>query len=76
MPVLFMSGAKDELVPEWMMRKLHEACPSPKKQFESFPTGEHVNTFTCRDYYPKLKRFLDEHLGPSVGVAPAAAFLE
>jgi fermentation-respiration switch protein FrsA (DUF1100 family) len=60
-PVLFLSGKKDELVPEWMMIKLHAACGSTTKQFVSFPTGQHVDTWTCDNYYIYVKSFVDLH---------------
>jgi abhydrolase domain-containing protein 13 len=58
-PVLFLSGQKDELVPEWMMLRLHDACPAQKKWI-SFPEGQHVNTFLMPNYYTHLRNFIDE----------------
>lgn len=41
MPILFLSGDKDELVPESHMRRLYEACSSKNKEFHSFRGGMH-----------------------------------
>ncbi|KAL9048806.1 MAG: hypothetical protein Q9162_007537 [Coniocarpon cinnabarinum] len=47
-PVLFLSGGKDEIVPPIMMKQLHEACQSSVKTFRLFPEGDHNATVACK----------------------------
>eukprot|EP00475_Leptophrys_vorax_P028307 TRINITY_DN4089_c0_g1_i4.p1 TRINITY_DN4089_c0_g1~~TRINITY_DN4089_c0_g1_i4.p1 ORF type:complete len:225 (-),score=61.40 TRINITY_DN4089_c0_g1_i4:64-738(-) len=44
-PILFISGLKDELIPPTQMSKLFELCKSPAKELRTYPEGEHNNTF-------------------------------
>ncbi|CAF2093983.1 unnamed protein product [Rotaria magnacalcarata] len=59
-PVLFISGAQDELVPPPMMRQLFEECTSTKKQLVSFPDGQHNTTWLSNNYTTQIYRFLYE----------------
>lgn len=58
MPVLFLSGLVDELVPPWMMQALYDSCSSSKKVIHKFPDGDHMGTYACRDYFEKINGFL------------------
>jgi len=58
-PTLFLSGEKDELVPEWMMQKLFQNCGSSKKKFKSFPEGDHMSTWTQPHYWETFTEFLN-----------------
>ena len=40
-PILFLSGARDELVPPAHMRALFDKCSSKRKRFVSLPQGTH-----------------------------------
>lgn len=60
-PTLFLSGQRDELIPEWMMLRLHDACKAPKR-LASFPTGQHTNTFLCPGYYDQMRNFTSDVL--------------
>ncbi|CAF2928655.1 unnamed protein product [Rotaria sp. Silwood2] len=59
-PVLFISGAQDELVPPQMMQRLHEECPSSKKQLILFSDGQHNTTWLSHNYTTQIYRFLHE----------------
>ncbi|CAF1238336.1 unnamed protein product [Rotaria sordida] len=59
-PVLFLSGAQDELVPPQMMQKLHEECTSPKKQLILFSDGQHNTTWLSYNYTTQIYKFLHE----------------
>jgi hypothetical protein len=61
-PVLFISGAKDDLVPYTMMNELFSKCSSNVKRLKRFPTGGHNDTWCCKDYGPQFSAFLDEAL--------------
>lgn len=58
-PVLFVSGQKDELVPKAMMEALFQASRSSRKQIVRFPRGDHMNTPNQPNYYAELARFLN-----------------
>ncbi|CAF0790581.1 unnamed protein product [Didymodactylos carnosus] len=57
-PVLFLSGGQDELVPTIMMQKLFEECKSQKKYFHNFPDGMHNTTWLASDYSQIIRKFL------------------
>lgn len=60
-PILFISGAKDELVPPRMMKQLYdlaEGCKS--KRLASFEDGKHMDTFTQPGYYEVFRKWLDK----------------
>ncbi|CAF0990898.1 unnamed protein product [Rotaria magnacalcarata] len=59
-PILFLSGGQDELVPSQMMEKLHEECKSSKKQLAVFPDGQHNTTWLSHDYTSRIRKFLAE----------------
>ncbi|CAF1114469.1 unnamed protein product [Adineta steineri] len=59
-PVLFLSGEQDELVPPQMMQKLHEECTSSKKQLIVFSDGQHNTTWLSRNYATQINKFLVE----------------
>lgn len=61
-PVLFISGAKDDLVPHTMMNELHTKCSSNMKRLKRFPSGGHNDTWCCKDYGRQFSSFLDEAL--------------
>lgn len=41
MPMLFLSGDDDELVPQVQMHTLYDRCPSKRKEFHSFKNAMH-----------------------------------
>lgn len=75
-PVLFISGAQDELVPPQMMQRLHDVCTrgnhlsnhsfvfqecqSLKKQLIIIPDGQHNTTWISQNYAYYIRQFLNE----------------
>jgi len=60
-PILFLTGAKDELVPAFHMKQLFtDAASSKNKEIFVFPEGQHMNTWNQPNYYPRLKDFLEK----------------
>lgn len=51
-PVMFMNGLKDEIVPTSHMKKLYELSRAKTKSFHEFPEGHHNDTIV-QDYYWK-----------------------
>lgn len=66
-PVLFLSGLADSLIPPKMMTELFNSCGSERKRLARFPGGNHNETWTCQQYYQTLRYFLNEVVG--IGVA-------
>lgn len=58
LPVLFMAGARDELIPPAMFRKLHDLCTSSKKTFNLYTRGTHNDTVLQPGYWKDIEAFL------------------
>jgi abhydrolase domain-containing protein 13 len=56
-PILFLSGLKDEIVPASMMKTLYETCPT-RKTFNAFPNGDHNSTVAEQGYFDAIWQFL------------------
>ncbi|CAF0998244.1 unnamed protein product [Adineta ricciae] len=75
-PILFLSGEQDELVPPQMMRKLHDECQSTKKQLTLFSDGQHNTTWLTRNYSTQIQKFLTEcSTLPSEGASASVHYL-
>eukprot|EP01114_Cavostelium_apophysatum_P016302 TRINITY_DN4600_c0_g1_i1.p1 TRINITY_DN4600_c0_g1~~TRINITY_DN4600_c0_g1_i1.p1 ORF type:complete len:290 (+),score=47.95 TRINITY_DN4600_c0_g1_i1:92-961(+) len=60
-PILFLSGKKDELVPTSQMERLYaKAVKSPLRKIEEFPAGYHMDTWTQPRYYESLASFFKD----------------
>lgn len=59
-PVLFLSGAADQLIPSKMMSDLYNACGAEHKRMARFPNGSHNETWMCPMYYHTMQYFLEE----------------
>jgi len=57
-PILFMSGLKDEIVPANMMRTLFELCRVQTKIWRSFKNGSHNATVAEPGYFDAIWEFL------------------
>ncbi|KAJ7067485.1 Alpha/Beta hydrolase protein [Mycena amicta] len=64
-PILFLSGANDEVVPKKHMEALWEIAQKKRKgelsglnRFESFRDGTHADTFLCPGYWDKVQDWL------------------
>jgi fermentation-respiration switch protein FrsA (DUF1100 family) len=58
LPVLFISGGMDELVPPPMMRSLFDACVSKSKKFVVFVEGTHMETWQATGYWASVIQFI------------------
>ncbi|ODV61030.1 alpha/beta hydrolase, partial [Ascoidea rubescens DSM 1968] len=59
-PVLFLSGLKDEIVPSGHMEELHKLSLSDKKVFIKFKNGYHNDTNCQPDYWKHVYKFIEE----------------
>ncbi|KAL7266230.1 bem46 protein, variant [Rhizina undulata] len=66
-PVLFLSGAKDELVPPSHMKTLYNVCNSYIKVWKELPDGTHNDTFVKEGYFEYIYEFI---LGITKGQFP------
>ncbi|EHY52184.1 bem46 protein, variant [Exophiala dermatitidis] len=58
MPILFLSGRQDEIVPPSMMKALYDQCPSTRKVWKEFPNGDHNSTVAEPEYFDTIWEFL------------------
>jgi fermentation-respiration switch protein FrsA (DUF1100 family) len=56
-PILFLSGGRDEIVPASMMKDLYDVCPT-KKFWREFPNGDHNSTVAEPGYFDAIWEFL------------------
>ncbi|KAK4055397.1 bem46 protein, variant [Microbotryomycetes sp. JL221] len=63
LPVLFLSGEDDELIPPSHMRELHKICPSKDKEWRGFPHGTHNDTCVQPIYFQYIADFIFRHAG-------------
>ena len=56
-PILFLSGLKDEIVPAHMMKTLYQSCQT-RKVFKTFPDGDHNSTVAEPGYFDAIWQFL------------------
>lgn len=59
-PVLFLSGLKDELVPKLQMSQLHSRCASSRKVWREFDNGRHNDTVAQPGYMKSVFEFIQE----------------
>ncbi|KAJ7082384.1 Alpha/Beta hydrolase protein [Mycena belliarum] len=63
-PVLMLSGIKDEVVPKkhmealWALAQSRGGGAAQNDRFETFPEGRHADTFICDGYWDKISIFL------------------
>jgi fermentation-respiration switch protein FrsA (DUF1100 family) len=57
-PILFLSGLKDEIVPAAMMRTLYDICKVETKVWRSFENGSHNATVAEPGYFDAIWEFL------------------
>src|SRR5688572_21191010 len=58
-PILFLSGMKDELVPPAHMKALYDASRAKTKYWRTFPDGSHNDTVAEPGYFEAIRDFLD-----------------
>lgn len=57
-PVLFLSGLKDEIVPPPHMRHLYDICQSPTKIWHPLPLGDHNSSVAEPGYFEAISSFI------------------
>ncbi|CAG8504184.1 4645_t:CDS:10 [Scutellospora calospora] len=63
-PILFLSGSKDELIPPQHMKILYElANTSGGKMFQEIENGSHYDTVSQPEYFSKIGEFFTRMLG-------------
>ncbi|CCH58583.1 hypothetical protein TBLA_0A07935 [Henningerozyma blattae CBS 6284] len=60
LPVLFLSGSKDEKILPKQMETLYDKCSSDDKLIHKFPNGNHYNTINQPKYWAVIDKFLKE----------------
>ena len=60
-PFMSMHGERDEIVPLWCGRRLHDAVRG-KKVWKMFKRGGHNNLMTMPGYFQALDEFYAEHV--------------
>ncbi|KAL6708667.1 bem46 protein, variant [Coniothyrium glycines] len=58
-PILFLSGLKDEIIPPTHMSRLYQVCKSPKV-WKELPNGSHNDTVAEPGYFQYIEDFLSE----------------
>ncbi|KAI9739580.1 MAG: hypothetical protein M1834_006298 [Cirrosporium novae-zelandiae] len=61
-PVLFLSGLKDEIIPPSHMKQLYSVCKSRTKIWREFPHGQHNDTVAEPHYFEWLYDFVTEEV--------------
>jgi len=61
LPLLVLSGSRDEMIPTTMSQDLFDHCPAPKKELKKFPDGRHMETWICAGYFPTFAEFVHKH---------------
>lgn len=64
LPVLFLSGRDDELVPPAQMDALFHACPARHKHFVPIAGGMHNDTCAQPGYFDHIGTFIKQHIIP------------
>ncbi|KAF2671286.1 BEM46 family protein [Microthyrium microscopicum] len=57
-PILFLSGLQDEIVPASHMKGLYDACVAEKKIWKAFPEGSHNDTIAEPGYFDAIEDFI------------------
>lgn len=65
-PILFLSGLKDEIVPPVMMKTLFDSCKTPSNRvWKQFPNGDHNATVAEPGYFDAIWSFLLQEVIPN-----------
>ncbi|KAL8663650.1 MAG: hypothetical protein Q9202_003720 [Teloschistes flavicans] len=62
-PILFMSGLRDEIVPPTHMKELYAGCRTTKKIWRDFPNGTHNETLAQPYFFDYIVQFVRELFG-------------
>ncbi|OCK82471.1 BEM46 family protein [Lepidopterella palustris CBS 459.81] len=61
-PILFLSGLQDEIVPPSHMVQLFNVCRAKTKIWHELPTGSHNDTVAEPGYFDTINEFLQQHV--------------
>lgn len=63
-PIAFVHGTEDDVIPSWMSARLHTTCPSPHTLLRTIPDADHNTPLLPRHRQPTLEAlaFLLSHL--------------
>ncbi|OJD15614.1 hypothetical protein AJ78_04134 [Emergomyces pasteurianus Ep9510] len=61
-PILFLSGLKDEIVPPDHMLQLFAICNASTKVWRTFPNGQHNDTVAEPGYFDHIYSFVVDHV--------------
>ncbi|PHH61536.1 hypothetical protein CDD81_273 [Ophiocordyceps australis] len=64
-PVLFISGLHDEIVPPDHMRQLYHLCNAPSKTWKPLPSGDHNSSVLEEGYFEAIADFVAQVTGPT-----------
>lgn len=64
-PILFLSGLRDEIVPPSHMRELFKLCRSSRVMWKELPHGDHNNTVAEPGYFMHIDEFLERYVTKS-----------
>jgi fermentation-respiration switch protein FrsA (DUF1100 family) len=59
-PILFLSGLQDEIVPAMHMKGLYDLCEAEKKVWKEFPDGSHNDTVAKAGYFEAIDAFIEQ----------------
>ncbi|KAI1323244.1 alpha/beta-hydrolase [Xylariaceae sp. FL0255] len=62
-PILFLSGLQDEIIPPSHMRKLFEITTSPTKIWKPLPGGDHNSSVLEEGYFEAISEFVSNTAG-------------
>ncbi|CAG8642030.1 9395_t:CDS:2, partial [Scutellospora calospora] len=57
-PILFLSGTEDELIPKEHTKKLYDLVEGSRKELREFPNGKHGDTVAQLGYFEAIWAFL------------------
>lgn len=69
-PTLVICGSGDTLVPPSMSQELYVRCGAICKKLIVIPGGGHDDTWTGREYYPAIQKFLRDIPALPVEIGP------
>jgi len=61
-PILFISGLKDEIVPPSHMQQLYSVCKAKTKIWKAMPNGAHNDSVAEPYYFDYIAAFIQEHV--------------
>ncbi|KAM6479716.1 Alpha/Beta hydrolase protein [Trichoderma sp. SZMC 28011] len=67
-PILFLSGLQDEIVPPSHMTQLYNVSTSPNKTWKTFPGGDHNSSVLEEGYFEAISEFIADALGSSAPI--------